>query len=101
MISEDILGEIENSSEKPALGRLIALGRKKSFITIDDILEFFPDAEQDVDQLEEAFSALNNAGITYIDSSSLTEPSDEELAERNKRVREIIKTLDDLKVEIY
>lgn len=27
--------------------------------------------------------------------------SDEELAERNKRVREIIKTLDDLKVEIY
>ena len=62
------------------IARLIQLGRKKSFVTINDILEFFPDAEQDVEQLEEAFSALISAGIPYIeDADLLVDPSDEEL----------------------
>jgi RNA polymerase primary sigma factor len=71
----------EDEDEYSAIARLIELGRTKSYVTIDDILHFFPEAEQDVEQLEEAFAALLSAGIPYIeDLASIEGPSDEELA---------------------
>jgi RNA polymerase primary sigma factor len=67
--------------EYSVIARLITLGRQKTYVTIDDILHFYPDAEQDVEQLEEAFAALLSAGIPYIeDLSSIEGPSEEELA---------------------
>ena len=70
----------EDEDEYSAIARLIELGRQKSYVTIDDILHFFPEAEQDVEQLEEAFAALLSAGIPYIeDLASIEGPSDEEL----------------------
>jgi RNA polymerase primary sigma factor len=62
------------------IARLIQVGRTKSFVTNNDILKFFPDAEQDVEQLEKAFAALISAGIPYVeDADLLCDPSDEEL----------------------
>jgi RNA polymerase primary sigma factor len=67
--------------EYSVIARLITLGRQKTFVTIDDILHFYPDAEQDVEQLEEAFAALLSAGIPYIeDLSAIEGPSEEDLA---------------------
>jgi len=63
---------------------LIELGRQKSYVTIDDILSFFPEAEQDVDQLEEAFAALLSAGIPYMEEPLPSGPTDEELAEEDE-----------------
>jgi RNA polymerase primary sigma factor len=84
MIDEELLNEIEGQDEHPAIARLIELGRQKSFVTIDDILSLFPEAEQDVDQLEEAFAALLSAGIPYIDESTIGPgPSDEDLSEED------------------
>lgn len=68
--------EYENDS---AISQLIEYGRQKSIVTIDDILRFFPDAEQDVDQLEEAFSALLNAGIQYTEENPSDDVDDEDL----------------------
>ncbi len=74
VIDED--EELEFSS----LARLVQLGHQKTFITIDDILHFFPDAEQDVSQLEEAFAALMSAGIPFVEEDeTLPEPTDEDL----------------------
>ena len=84
MIDEKLLNKIEEQELNPAIARLIELGRQKSFVTIDDILALFPDAEQDVDQLEEAFSALLSAGIPYIDDATIGEPSDEDLLEEEE-----------------
>jgi RNA polymerase primary sigma factor len=81
MIDEELLKEIEDQDEHPAIARLIELGRQKTYVTIDDILRLFPDVEQDVDQLEEAFSALISAGIPFIDDTAVGEPTDEELEE--------------------
>ncbi len=82
MIDEELLNDIDERDEHPAIARLIELGRQKSFVTIDDILSLFPEAEQDVDQLEEAFAALISAGIPYLDEATVgTGPSDEDLAE--------------------
>ena len=61
------------------MSRLIDLGQKKTYITLDDILLFFPEAEQDLSLLELIFTSLLNAGIPYIDDPSMADPSDEEL----------------------
>ncbi|MGH2582777.1 MAG: sigma-70 family RNA polymerase sigma factor [Anaerolineales bacterium] len=88
----------EHERDHPAITRLIELGRKQGYVTIDDILNFFPEAERDVDKLEEAFAALLSAGIAYVDDVESVEPSDSELLsdedvdeseeKENKRQRE-------------
>jgi RNA polymerase primary sigma factor len=84
MIDNELLNEIGDQDEHSAIARLIELGRQKSFVTIDDILSFFPEAEQDVDQLEEAFAALISAGIPYLDETTVGGPSEEELIEEDE-----------------
>jgi RNA polymerase primary sigma factor len=69
----------EEEEEFPAIARLVELGRQKTYVTIDDILHFFPEAEQDVEQLEEAFAALMSAGIPYVEESVIEEPNEDEL----------------------
>jgi len=76
----------EEETEYSSIARLIELGHQKSYITIDDILHFFPDAEQDVSQLEEAFAALMNANIPFVeDDETLHEPSDEEIVKTEEK----------------
>ena len=77
-MDEKILLEVEEAS--PVIAQLLAMGRKKTFVTFDDILHYFPDAEQDVSQLEEAFAALLSAGIPFIEDATLPGPSEEEVA---------------------
>jgi len=82
-MENDLITVVEDDDEEfSAIARLIELGRQKSYVTIEDILHFFPEAEQDVEQLEEAFAALMSAGITYIEDSVTEEPTDEELDSR-------------------
>ena len=89
MIDEEMINALANrEDEHPALARLIELGRQKSFVTIDDILNFFPEAEQDVDQLEEAFAALISAGIPYLDDVSTGAPTEDELTVVEEEVEE-------------
>ncbi len=92
----------EEEVEYSTIARLIELGHQKNYVTIDDILHFFPEAEQDVSQLEEAFAALMSAGIPFVeDDEALPEPTDEEITkdEEKELVEEISVDLmvDDLK----
>ncbi len=89
----------EDEDEFSAIARLIELGRTKSYVTIDDILHFFPEAEQDVEQLEEAFAALLSAGIPYIeDLASIEGPNEEDLMpdEEDEMEERHANVLDDL-----
>lgn len=73
---------LDDDRESSALERLLDFGRKKTYVTYDDILQFFPDAEQDLDQLEEAYTALLGAGINYTEETSAQdEPSETELSD--------------------
>jgi RNA polymerase primary sigma factor len=78
-MEDALINVVDDEEEYPVIARLIELGRQKSYVTIDDILHFFPEAEQDVEQLEEAFSALMSAGIPYVEDVPVKEPTDEEL----------------------
>ena len=77
-MSEKVLIDVEEKAS-PGIIKLLTLGRKKKFVTFDDILNFFPNAEQDVAQLEDAFAALLSAGIPFIEDATLPGPSDEEI----------------------
>jgi len=95
---------IKSNSEKETspIARLIQIGRKKSFVTINDILKFFPDAEQDVERLDKTFASLISAGIPYIEDAELLKgPSDEDLKqdknkEKQEKKNQEQKTSDDL-----
>ena len=77
--TQPILDEDPTST---SLTRLLDFARKKSYVTNDDILRFFPEVEQDIDQLEGVYNALNNAGIVITDDDiPREEPSDEELSD--------------------
>ncbi len=62
--SIEALAVEELSSEE----QLINIGREKGYVTYEDILSFFPDAEKNIEQLEELFSALSDAGISVVAS---------------------------------
>ncbi|UYN92971.1 MAG: sigma-70 family RNA polymerase sigma factor [Anaerolineales bacterium] len=87
----------DQDRDHPAVVRLIELGRKQGYVTIDDILNFFPEAERDVDKLEEAFAALLGAGVAYVDDpegleqvadADLSGDEDEEEESESRRQRE-------------
>src|SRR3990170_8840129 len=71
-VEEPVLLEetLPAEEENPAIEKLLELGRERGYITVDDILALFPDAERDIDQLEEAYAALLAAGINYVDAVS-------------------------------
>jgi RNA polymerase primary sigma factor len=80
VIDKKILNDLEEENgDFTPVARLIALGRQKTYVTIDDILQIFPEAERDVDKLEEAFAALLSAGIPYVDDDTTIEPTDANL----------------------
>jgi RNA polymerase primary sigma factor len=54
--------------EIAAIDQLIEVGKEKGFVTVDDILQHFPEAEKDVEQLDEVYEALLAAGVNYLDS---------------------------------
>ena len=84
---------IVEEEEYSVVARLIALGRQKTYVTIDDILHFFPEAEQDVEKLEEAFAALLSAGVPFVEDIPTGEPPEDELVVAEEPEPEL--TLDD------
>jgi len=70
---------LEAEEEYSPIARLIELGRQKKYVTIDDILHFIPEAEKDIEQLEEAFSALLSAGVAFVEDALSSEPPENEL----------------------
>ena len=72
------IGNEEYESDS-AIAQLVEYGRQKSVVSIDDILRFIPEAEQDVDQLEDVFSALLSAGIQYSEESTGDDSDEDDL----------------------
>ena len=71
-----------------AIEQLVDTGRQKGFVTYDDILRFFPEAERDVDQLDEAHAALLAAGIEVVDSVDSDEPTDDDMDDAEAEIED-------------
>ena len=55
------------AEETGALERLLALGRQQGYITYDDLMEAIPEAELNLEQLEDALSVLIEQGVEISD----------------------------------
>jgi len=66
---------------------LLALGRTQGYVTFDDILAVFPEAEESLDQLEDIFVLLLDAGIPVGEPDELAR-EDARVAETEKEERE-------------
>jgi RNA polymerase primary sigma factor len=78
--SEPGLEESPPDEDGQVIDRLIELGKERGYVTVDDILTAFPEAERDIDQLEEAYAALLAAGVPYLDDVSEGEDGREDEA---------------------
>ncbi|MDO8493570.1 MAG: sigma-70 family RNA polymerase sigma factor [bacterium] len=66
--------------------RLIQLGKKRGFVTYNEILKEFPEIEEDVLFLDELYERLSTLGIDVLDSGGLLgDNSDDLLPDRNGR----------------
>jgi RNA polymerase primary sigma factor len=63
--------------ELAPIERLLGLGRSQGYITYDDVMEAIPEAELNIEQLEDALAALIDQGIEITDAE-LEEPVIEE-----------------------
>jgi len=61
---------LENESEMDIVSELLEKAEAKGYLTTDDVLEAFPEAEENLDQLEDVFIYLNDAGIEIYDDES-------------------------------
>lgn len=77
-MTDDDLSEQIISGEHEIMARLVELGRRRSYITRDDILAFFPEAEWEVELLDEVFAALFSAGIEYLDDETWPAASEDQ-----------------------
>jgi RNA polymerase primary sigma factor len=89
LITKNLIEEIETAEEEyPNLSRLVALGRRKGYVTYDDLLKLYPEAEEDVDELEAVFSALLAAGVPYLENGDSPEKEDTPPARPTQKAEE-------------
>jgi RNA polymerase primary sigma factor len=81
--------------ETGALERLLALGRQQGYITYDDLMEAIPEAELNLEQLEDALSVLIEQGIEISDVEG-PEPVVEQVIEKGAVIIEPIREDADL-----
>ena len=84
------------SPHRTTLDQLLALGRSRGYMTFEEILEFFPEAENDLDRLDEIFAALLEAGVEVTDAPEEEGPisAEEEVDEEGLWEEELEAELD-------
>jgi len=69
------------AEETGALERLLHLGRQQGYVTYDDLMEAIPEAELNIEQLEDALAILIEQGIEISDVE-VEEPVTEEVVKK-------------------
>jgi len=72
-----------------SLAQLKELGNEQGFLTYDDILRLFPEADHDVDFLDQIFVTIQNAGISFIEADKLIDASIQEASGKDASVKDV------------
>lgn len=81
--SRDIHAVEASEEEQTIVDELIVKGKTQGFLTQDDILLAFPEAESNLEQLEELYIVLFDEGVQLVDESKA--PAAEERGESEER----------------
>jgi RNA polymerase primary sigma factor len=69
--------------------KLVKKGKKQGFVTQDEVLKLFPDAEKRVEELDDLYNKLLNEGVDVFETVT-----EEEMAEDEKATTELAKELE-------
>ena len=81
----ELIGDIQEG--ETAIEQLLGLGRGQGYVTYDDVMEAIPEAELNIEQLEDALAAHIEQGIEISDVE-LEEPVVEEKAKKEVAIAE-------------
>ncbi len=56
--------DVQSPSPQETLAHLLKLGREKGFVSYDEVLQVMPEAENDIEQLDDIFASLLEQGIS-------------------------------------
>mgnify|MGYP000698701364 CR=1 FL=1 len=79
------LTEFPEGEEESGIDYLLALGQAQGYVTFDDILAVFPEVEENLDQLEEIFALLMEAGIPVGEPEEIEDAVGEEEGEEGEK----------------
>lgn len=82
-VENPLLIDFEVDNRSNSFARLKDLGTKQGNITRDDILQFFPEAEHDIDYLSQIYLAIRATGILITDDDSLNNTPNKDSADNN------------------
>jgi len=78
LLEKTLLIDFDLDKSSNSFARLKELGYKQGYITYDDILLLFPEAEQDVDFLDQIYLAIHEAGIYFEEGENLNDALNED-----------------------
>ncbi len=89
--------------ERTVIDELIAKGKTQGFLTQDDILNVFPEAESNLEQLEELYIVLFDEGVQLVDEAAAkpAETGDSEESEEAKETFDLTEIGIDDTVSLY
>ena len=76
-----------------SIKKLIARAKKRGIITVDELNEALPSDQMSPDQIEDIMSAINDMGISVVESAE--ESEDEEDKEPEPQIEDEVDPLDD------
>ncbi len=79
----------EKQDAQAVISDLVAQGRQRGFITEDEIIHAFPEAEKNLESIESLYEKLEMAGVRIVDSDEMLKmETDKEAEEYGKRGKE-------------
>ena len=78
-----LLIDIDANNPIYSFARLKKLNTQQGFITYDDVLRLFPEAEQNIDYLDQIYIFIHNAGILFIEENILKDAHTEDSADEH------------------
>lgn len=83
-------------TREKGLKTLIAKGKDQGFVTQEEILELFPDAERRIDELDDLYDRLLQLGVDVFESVTEEEMREDEVATTElEKELEVLSTLED------
>ncbi|HUF37943.1 MAG TPA: sigma-70 family RNA polymerase sigma factor [Anaerolineales bacterium] len=70
----------EHETVRELIAELVTIGREQGYLSLDDIAEHFPSAEEDVTLLDDLYAALIAAGVPFLENGP-----DEDTGENGSR----------------
>jgi RNA polymerase primary sigma factor len=83
----------DGHEESTAIDQLLGLGRSQGYVTYDDVMEAVPEAELNIEQLEDALATLMEMGIEISDTD-LEEPA--EKTDAKKEANNVVSAATDI-----